>query len=225
MEENSIQGSDSSTIVKTLETLSEASAKLLLSVFVNLGSLDEDTEQLFLDNVVMEENELFETISNPASCPALDHQWRDSAAHKVIMETLGIDSRVLLDGETWRSSQPRYTAPKHAASLMTPGGLLTPEQASSGDSHNVIPEDDQTSPSDAICPAQFDWNKSGLTNPLAENGAVKNASEPVVKLSNNNNVGTEILKDHMSREAQNILDGLPLLNFMSSSLFKKAVKK
>ena len=96
VEENSIQGSDSSTIVKTLETLSEASAKLLLSVFVNLGSLDEDTEQLFLDNVVMEENELFETISNPASCPALDHQWRDSAAHKVIMETLGIDSRVLV---------------------------------------------------------------------------------------------------------------------------------
>ena len=60
-------------------------------------------------------------------------------------------------------------------------------------------------------------------------GAVKNASEPepVVKMPNNNNVGTEILKDHMSREAQNILDGLPLLNFMSSSLFKKAtaVKK
>lgn len=48
-----------------------------------------------------------------------------------------------LDGETWRSSQPRYTAPKHAASLMTPGGLLTPEQASSGDSHNVIAEEDQ----------------------------------------------------------------------------------
>ena len=45
-----------------------------------------------------------------------------------------------LDGETWRSSQPRYT-PKHAASLMTPGGLLTPEQASTGDS--VIAEEDQ----------------------------------------------------------------------------------
>ena len=45
-----------------------------------------------------------------------------------------------LDGETWRSSQPRY-APKNAASLMTPGGLLTPEQASTGD--NVIAEDDQ----------------------------------------------------------------------------------
>ena len=68
---------------------------------------------------------------------------------------------------------------------MTPGGLLTPEQASSVD--NVIAEDDQvslqiqdfrlklliyfqTSPSDAVSPAQFDWNKSGLTNPLAENG-------------------------------------------------------
>lgn len=57
-------------------------------------------------------------------------------------------------------------------------------------------------------------------------GAAKNTSEPVLKIPNTNN-GTEILKDHMSREAQNILDGLPLLNFMSSTLFKKAttVKK
>ena len=37
----------------------------------------------------------------------------------------------------------------------------------------------------------------------------------------NNNVGAKILKDHMSREAQNILDGLPLLNFMSSSFLNK----
>ena len=95
-----MQVGDSSTIVKTLETLSAASAQLLLSVFVPLGSLDEEPDQLSLDNVVMEENGLFETISNPASCPALDHQWRDSAAHKVIMETLGIDSRVLVSSVT-----------------------------------------------------------------------------------------------------------------------------
>ena len=96
VEEDKIQVSDSSTIVKTLETLSEASAQLLRSVFVPLGNLDEETDQLSLDIVVMEENGIFETISNPASCPALDHQWRDSAAHKVIMETLGVDSRVLV---------------------------------------------------------------------------------------------------------------------------------
>ena len=96
VEEDKIQVSDSSTIVKTLETLSEASAQLLRSVFVPLGNLDEETDQLSLDIVVMEENGIFEIISNPASCPALDHQWRDSAAHKVIMETLGVDSRVLV---------------------------------------------------------------------------------------------------------------------------------
>ena len=57
-------------------------------------------------------------------------------------------------------------------------------------------------------------------------GSAKNTSEPVAQMPSNNN-GTEILKDHMSREAQNILDGLPLLNFMSRPLFKKAttVKK
>ena len=100
VEEQTMKVSDSSTIVKTLETLSEASAQLLLSVFVPLGDLDEEIDQLSLDNVVMEENGIFESISNPASCPALNHQWRDSAAHKVIMETLGIDSRVLVSDDS-----------------------------------------------------------------------------------------------------------------------------
>ena len=99
VEEKSVQFNDNNTIVKTLETLSEASEQLLRSVFVPLGDLDDDDDDaghLCLDVVVMEESGVFEAISNPASCPALDHQWRDSAAHNLIMETLGIDSRVLV---------------------------------------------------------------------------------------------------------------------------------
>ena len=52
---------------------------------------------------------------------------------------------------------------------------------------------------------------------------MKNTSEPVVRRpsEDNNNAGAKILKDHMSREAQNVLDGLPLLNFMGSSFLNK----
>ena len=35
---------------------------------------------------------------------------------------------------------------------------------------------------------------------------------------NNNDQGGKLYQDHVKREAQNILDGLPLLNFMSSNV-------
>ena len=149
-EENLVSGEHS--ILETLRTLSDSSDQLLRTVFTlgvggSDGSEDVDSPALDLLALVLAEGAMFETISNPASCPALDHQWRDSAAHQLIMATLGIDSRVLvsniiflsqilmsqlwpplqLDGESWRSSVPKY-APKHAASLVTPG-LLTPEPA------------------------------------------------------------------------------------------------
>ena len=86
-----------------------------------------------------------------------------------------------LDGEEWRSS-----APRSAASLMTPG-LLTPEALSEkpepqeqkvgtepakccGATIDVLL---QSSEGDTVTPAQFDWNKSGLTDPLSENGNIK----------------------------------------------------
>ena len=67
-----------------------------VGVGVSDNSEDVDSPTLDLVALVLAEGAMFETISNPASCPALDHQWRDSAAHQLIMATLGIDSRVLV---------------------------------------------------------------------------------------------------------------------------------
>ena len=92
-----------------------------------------------------------------------------------------------LDGEGWRSSVPKY-APKNAATLMTPG-LLTPEPVANNPETSGYSIEKVTNyhlweyflinyllqPSDPECisPAQFDWNKSGLTDPLsAENGNI-----------------------------------------------------
>lgn len=223
-----------------LETLSEESCDLLQTLFISEQSSHESEEEpsVLLDQIVLKEGEIFEKIGNPSSCSALDHQWKESAAYNIIMSTLGIDSRILLDGESWRSSVPKY--PKNAASLMTPG-LLTPEPVS-----NETPNNESTS-TDQVSPAQFDWSNSGLTNPLDENDQKQSSLPPETSInasnvnsstnsasnsvdasknaSSSSNVGAKILKDHMSREAQNILDGLPLLNFMSSKLLRRPTKQ
>jgi len=224
-----------------LQTLSDESCDLIKKLFSSEQSPDEDEEpSVLLDQIVLKEGEIFEKIGNPESCLALDHQWKESAAYNIIMSTLGIDSRILLDGESWRSSVPKY--PKNAASLMTPG-LLTPEPVTNETTNNEAASTDQVSP------AQFDWSNSGLTNPLDENdqkqsslppetninasnvkSSINNASSSVSvdaskNASNSSNAGAKILKDHMSRETQNILDGLPLLNFMSSTFLKRPNKQ
>ena len=88
-----------------------------------------------------------------------------------------------MEGEEWRSSVGRL-APRSAASLMTPG-LLTPEALSekpepseqkvkNNNSNKILSSINhfllQSSEGDTVTPAQFDWNKSGLTDPLSENG-------------------------------------------------------
>jgi len=223
-----------------LETLSKESCDILKTLFTSEQSSHESEEEpsVLLDQIVLKEGEIFEKIGNPSSCSALDHQWKESAAYNIIMSTLGIDSRILLDGESWRSSVPKY--PKNAASLMTPG-LLTPEPVSNETTNN------ESTSTDQVSPAQFDWSNSGLTNPLDENDQKQSSLPPETSInasnansstnsasnsvdasknaSSSSNVGAKILKDHMSREAQNILDGLPLLNFMSNKLLRRPTKQ
>jgi len=166
------QQSTSSSILNSLESIaneSETIVSSLLTYSVSSQNCDE-YDSLQLESIVMKDETIFEKIEDPASSPALDHQWKDSSTYNLIMATLGIDSRILLDGENWRNSMPKYI-PKNAASLMTPG-LLTPEPASNGDNLKDCQDDadEKVVNSEGVIPAQFDWNKSGLTNPLAENG-------------------------------------------------------
>jgi len=198
-----------------------------------LGAEDISSE-LDLEKDVLADSEVFQPIENPALTPGLDYKWRDSATYTIMLNTLGIDSRVVLDGESWRSSVPRY-APKNAATLLTPG-LLTPQPVTSAvekQEETNQESKDTTGNSGGVTPAEFDWNNSGLTNPLEENGlpevkqAQKSTETPKVitelLAAQNNQIMAEkksltVLQKHTSREAKNILDGFPLLNFMTSSV-------
>merc|ERR1719193_1109491 len=195
----------------------------------NISSDEPDLEKNVLDD-----GDIFQPMENPALTPGLNYKWRDSATYTIMLYTLGIDSRVVLDGEGWRSSVPRY-APKTAATLLTPG-LLTPQPVvSTGEKQEEPAQEskDTVGSSCGVSPAEFDWNNSGLTNPLEENGLSeeKNAQKVMetpkviteLLASQNKQILAEkksltVLQKHTSREAKNILDGFPLLNFMTSSV-------
>ena len=49
-------------------------------------------------------------------------------------------------------------------------------------------------------------------------GSTDTTSTQVIEDNNNDGDGGKLYQDHVRREAQNVLDGLPLLNFMSSNV-------
>jgi len=220
-----------------LEKLEGVGENLTNSIFgenCKALKLENSSCELDLEKDVLNDSVIFQPMENPALTPGLDYKWRDSATYTIMLYTLGIDSRVVLDGEGWRSSVPRYV-PKTAATLLTPG-LLTPQPvASTGEKQDEPPHERKDTPGSScgVSPAEFDWNNSGLTNPLEENGlseeknAQKATETPKViteLLASQNkqrlaeNKSLTVLQKHTSREVKNILDGFPLLNFMTSSV-------
>lgn len=97
-----------------------------LSVVLGLSEEEEEEEweerkdgEGQLEGQMQGEEEVWKRLEDPACSPGLDYVWRGSDTYTLVLDTLGIDSRVLLDGTGWRGSV------RQAQSLLTPG-LLTP---------------------------------------------------------------------------------------------------
>ena len=88
---------EESRILFDLSELRNKTCSLLESVY-GLSSGGEppgNCEEEFKNNLevtVLSEGQIFEKIDNPASAPALNHQWRDSLTYSSLLLTLGIDS-------------------------------------------------------------------------------------------------------------------------------------
>ncbi|XP_046401830.1 aftiphilin isoform X2 [Ischnura elegans] len=111
---------------------------------------------------------------------ALSYQWGGSSSNKALLSALSIDSRNILFGPRWNSTAvPRFAAnlgfdplepvrappaatvskaPKEKSGS-TPGNQ--PPPAIQPTRTNAVPDSEENVPA-----AQFDWNSSGLVNPL-----------------------------------------------------------
>jgi len=186
------------------------------------GAEENCNSEFNLEKNVLDDGEVFQPLENPALTPGLEYKWRDSSTYTIMLNTLGIDSKVLLYGENWRSSVLRYV-PK------TPGLLKTePSQVQKPEKFGQRTKDTGNG---SVTPDEFDGNN---TNPLEENGLsevkpTKQSREtPKViteLLAAQNNKTSRVdetseifLQKHTSREVKTILDRFPLLNFMTTPL-------
>ncbi|XP_059472614.1 aftiphilin isoform X2 [Neocloeon triangulifer] len=128
---------------------------------------------------------LWPEIQDVQNTPALEFLWNNSKSHDQMLSSLGIDTRNILFGHQWNSSMPRF-----AANLGH--NPLEPTKATDSllAANSVVQED-------SVPAAQFDWNGSGLVNPLD----CKGKSE----------------KKSLSAAAQKVLSSLPDLSYMRAS--------
>uniref|UniRef100_A0A182THN2 Clathrin_bdg domain-containing protein n=1 Tax=Anopheles melas TaxID=34690 RepID=A0A182THN2_9DIPT len=121
---------------------------------------------------------------------ALAYQYSKSSSSKTLVTALGIDSRNIMYGPKWNSSMPRFAAnlsfnplePLKPATVPGAASVSAKEAGSSEKSANCPPTSKPAAPSSlsialdplqvaavgsaSVPAAQFDWNSSGLVNPL-----------------------------------------------------------
>jgi len=186
------------------------------------GSEENCNSELNLEKNVLDDGEVFQPLENPALTPGLEYKWRDSSTYTIMLNTLGIDSKVLLYGENWRSSVPRYLP-------ITPGLLTT--QSSPVQKPERFGQKTKDTGNGGVTPDEFDGNN---TNPLEEDGVsevrlTKQSRETpkviteLLAAQNNQTSRADktseiFLQKHTSREVKTILDRFPLLNFMTTPL-------
>ncbi|XP_062865860.1 aftiphilin a isoform X2 [Trichomycterus rosablanca] len=182
------------------------------------------------------------------SALGLRHQWGGSHCNKVLLCSLGIDTRNILF--TGQKKQP-VIVPMYAASL----GMLEPTKepvkpvsaaemiasiAQSGLEMSTCPADAAQEP---LPPVQFDWSSSGLTNPLdsvdpelyeltqaklvvsAGGNKVADAFARLMSTAEKTNTSTRRLQqqqqqkeENLSEEARRVISTLPDLSFMQAKV-------
>ncbi|KAK3930078.1 Aftiphilin [Frankliniella fusca] len=120
----------------------------------------------------VEESSVWQGLRDLEATPSLSFQWPGSQSNRGLLGALNIDSRNILFGPKWNTVVPRFAAnlgfsplepvravqsqpqaePPPRSEIMQPQVVETVK--SSSDQAEVVPA------------AQFDWNDSGLTNPL-----------------------------------------------------------
>lgn len=114
---------------------------------------------------------IWRPVEDPASTPALDYSWSASSTYSILLALLNIDTRIVLDGESWRNSRSgsgraRLVSQSSACgsqpnSLTNPLGILLPTKVSYSPATEAKIELDSP---------EFDWSLPDDT-PNADKGS------------------------------------------------------
>ncbi|XP_049530636.1 mucin-4 isoform X2 [Anopheles darlingi] len=170
-------------VVTSVPAFSMESVHALLTTMFPITASDTatttDTGQQSWTNIP--ENMLHSQLQDFDNTNAVSYQHSKSSSSKALVTALGIDSRNIMYGPKWNSSMPRFAAnlsfnpleplkpsaalPKETNSNEKYGGAATNPKHTTSASYGAEPLQPSVAGS-SVPAAQFDWNSSGLVNPL-----------------------------------------------------------
>ncbi|XP_032687310.1 aftiphilin isoform X2 [Odontomachus brunneus] len=150
-------------------------ANKIEDIITNMFSSIPEHHEIELQPLINKTDKVWQNVKSVEETNALTYQWANSSSNNVLLNALGIDSRNILFGPRWNPNVPRF-----AANLgFTP---LEPTKANAESQQLPIPNISKmqgAACSDEVPAAQFDWNSSGLVNPLDASGGGLSALLPL----------------------------------------------
>ncbi|XP_076397374.1 aftiphilin isoform X2 [Megachile rotundata] len=184
-------------------------ANKIEDIITTMFSLDVNQCEIQVETLIDETDKVWKSVKNVEETNALTYQWANSTSNKMLLNSLGIDSRNILFGPRWNPNVPRF-----AANLgFTP---LEPIKATTDNQSVTISNVNKTQSStnsEEVPAAQFDWNSSGLVNPLEANISEMNVNRErcnsVSKVETVDSLEADISKSQKRSQASRMIEPLP----------------
>ncbi|CAK9818493.1 AFTPH [Anthophora quadrimaculata] len=137
-------------------------ANKIEDIITTMFSMDSVQCEIEIQSLISQVDKVWQSIKNVEETNALTYQWANSASNNVLLNSLGIDSRNILFGPRWNPNVPRFAANLGFTPLEPIKATADPQPATTSNTNKT-----QTSTNlEEVPAAQFDWNSSGLVNPL-----------------------------------------------------------
>ncbi|XP_006559588.1 putative uncharacterized protein DDB_G0282133 isoform X2 [Apis mellifera] len=143
----------------------KSAANKIEDIITTMFSVELEQCEIEIQSLINKTDKVWESIKNVEETNALTYQWANSSSNNILLNSLGIDSRNILFGPRWNPNVPRFAANLGFTPLEPIKAIIDPQPVALSNT-NKIPASNN---SEEVPAAQFDWNSSGLVNPLEAN--------------------------------------------------------
>lgn len=182
-------------------------ANKIEDIITTMFSMDSVQCEIEIQSLISQVDKVWQSIKNVEETNALTYQWANSASNNVLLNSLGIDSRNILFGPRWNPNVPRFAANLGFTPLEPIKATADPQPATTSNTNKT-----QTSTNlEEVPAAQFDWNSSGLVNPLEANVPDVNRERcnSVSKVEAIDSLENEVMKSQKRSQHSKMIEPLP----------------
>ncbi|XP_050492600.1 aftiphilin isoform X3 [Bombus huntii] len=193
----------------------KSAANKIEDIITTMFSMDSEQCEIEIQPLISEVDEVWQSIKNVEETNALTYQWTNSSSNNVLLNSLGIDSRNInsqLFGPRWNPNVPRFAANLGFTPLEPIKATTDPQPVALSN----ISKSQASTNSEEVPAAQFDWNSSGLVNPLEANIPEVNVNRErcnsVSKVETINSLENDITKSQNTKRSQSskMIEPLPV---------------